>query len=860
MDREVKAIAYASAASAPSDRARRTASAARSSPSTSAASDDDLASHVRSAGGHGNVVLLAFPARAAVEGDLLRHPVDALQDREGVSDQGHPADAVPDLDLLDSESGLGDGLERSADGILHPADPLPCQDAGLRVLHDLVLLVAARAEVRVRHAHPDPTAEVLCAAVAGRAGLQHARRLEAVEEPAVDAAVDDRRLVGRRPLRIERDGAVRPRIGAVVVHRDQRRSDFLSNLIGKERTLLDDLIALGSVAHHLVRQEAGDARVGHDRHEPGGRLRGAQHLDRVSRDAPTDLREVERLHEFPSRGPVPEVGRGLAAVPFAGDRLPGDPDADLAPLQACAPGVRELERPVGVGIRGVRVRDLVPLLGAAHLHRGRDLVFPGHVARLDPDFRLQSDRGGRHLAEFRRRHAGRRARACDRDRFSRGLDRVRTASGRPGRVAPRSVEERADAPAATTDFVHALDLVVRHADDERRAVLRADVAEPGARFLEGPHRGGHELRHARPRRRAAIKGFRAAERRGPVVLERLAVSIHGYILLWGYYFISRGPSRGRGTPHAVESPAVSWSAVLPDGHGEPAEEAVCARSERGRLAGAVARRHHRDPERRPERARVRAVPDDLRRPRRRVRKRRGSARIEADVRHAEPRPPRVGWTSALLHDRTPWLHQVETHPRARIAAANSGATLTLVCDDWTVSVAITSSTALRFSSALPTNSPWTHAATTRRAPCFRSSLAAVAIVPPVEITSSTMPTDLPRTSSAFASIFTVYESMRFFTRKSNGTPATEDASFASRSAPWSGASSTSTFADFRYRPRAGMPLTSWVGSGNVWRISGFAGTAIVRSSSQLTAMCFAIVFAETASPSRKRLSWRPYPK
>src|SRR5437867_8822509 len=181
MDREVKAIAYASAASAPSDRARRTASGARSSPSTSAASDDDLASHVRSAGGHGNVVFLAFPARAAVEGNLLRHPVDALQDREGVSGQGHPADALPDLALVDSESGLGDGLERPADGILHAADPLPRQDAGLRLLDDLVLRFPTRAEVRVRHAHPDPAAEVLRAAVARRAGLQHAGRLEAVE-------------------------------------------------------------------------------------------------------------------------------------------------------------------------------------------------------------------------------------------------------------------------------------------------------------------------------------------------------------------------------------------------------------------------------------------------------------------------------------------------------------------------------------------------------------------------------------------------------------------------------------------------------------------------------------------------------
>src|SRR2546429_9019574 len=317
---EVKAISYASTGAAPSARRRRPPPGARSSPPPPPASDADLASHVRSASGDGNVVLLAFPARAAVEGGLLRHPVDALQDREGVPGQGHPADALPDLALLDSESGLGDGLERPADGILHAAYPFPRQDAGLRLLDDLVLRVPTRAEVRVRHAYPDPTAEVLRAAVAGRAGLQHAGRLEAVEEAAIDAAVDDRRLVGRRPLRIERDGAVRPRIGAVVVHRDERRSDLLADLIGEEGAFLDDLIALGGVAHHLVRQEAGDARVRHDRHQPGGRLRGAQHLDRVSRDAPTELRAGERPPQVPSPGAVPGIRRGLAAGPLARHR------------------------------------------------------------------------------------------------------------------------------------------------------------------------------------------------------------------------------------------------------------------------------------------------------------------------------------------------------------------------------------------------------------------------------------------------------------------------------------------------------------------------------------------------------------
>src|SRR5256884_1336213 len=224
---EVKAISYASTGAAPSARRRRPPPGARSSPPPPPASDDDLASHVRSASGDGNVVLIACPTRAAVEGNLLRHPVDALQDREGVPGQGHPADALPDLALVDSESGLGDGLERPADGILHAADPFPRQDAGLRLLDDLVLRVPTRAEVRVRHAYPDPAAEVLRAAVARRAGLQHAGRLEAVEEAAIDAAVDDRRLVGRRPFRIEGDRAVRPRIGAVIVHRDQRRSGRL---------------------------------------------------------------------------------------------------------------------------------------------------------------------------------------------------------------------------------------------------------------------------------------------------------------------------------------------------------------------------------------------------------------------------------------------------------------------------------------------------------------------------------------------------------------------------------------------------------------------------------------------------------
>src|SRR5437879_4197613 len=383
----------------------------------SAASDDDLAAHVRSPGGDGHVVLLAFPARPAVEGDLLRDPVDALQNREGVAGQGHAAHALSDLALHNPEARLRDGLERSTHRVLHPADPLARQHAGLRLLHDLVLLVAAPAEVRVRHAHPDPAAEVLRPAVAGGAGLQHARRLEAVQETAVDAAVDDRGLVGWRALRVERDGAVGSGIGAVIVHRDQRGSDLLADLVREERALLHDLVALGRVAHDLVSQQAGDAGIRHDRHEARGRLRRAEHLDRLLREAPSERRHVDRLAAPPARGPAAASERGPA---------PGDHDG-----------------------------------------------LPGR------------------------------------------LDRVGRPAGGPGCVAPRSIDECAEAPAPAVDLVDALDLFVRDAHDERVAILRADVAEARARLLEGPHRGGHELRHGRPRRRPAIKGFRAPGRDAP---------------------------------------------------------------------------------------------------------------------------------------------------------------------------------------------------------------------------------------------------------------------------------------------------------------------------------------------------------
>src|SRR3972149_4505752 len=161
MERVVKEIANASAASAPSERALRTASGARARRPTSPAPDDDLASHERTPRGPRHVVLLALPARAAVELQFPRDHVDALQDREGVSCEGHPAHARADLPFADEEAALGDGLESAADGVLHPADPALRQDSVLRPLETLILPLTTGGEERVRHPPPDPTAEVL---------------------------------------------------------------------------------------------------------------------------------------------------------------------------------------------------------------------------------------------------------------------------------------------------------------------------------------------------------------------------------------------------------------------------------------------------------------------------------------------------------------------------------------------------------------------------------------------------------------------------------------------------------------------------------------------------------------------------
>src|SRR5947209_3959739 len=118
-------------------------------------------------------------------------------------------------------------------------------------------------------------------------------------------------------------------------------------------------------------------------------------------------------------------------------------------------------------------------------------------------------------------------------------------------------------------------------------------------------------------------------RRAPAYLGSEGASIRRYILLWGYYFISRDPSRGPRNDHAV-APAISRSAVLPDGHGELVEETVRAGAERARPPSHLARHDHRDLDQRPERTRVRALPHDLGRPHRRVRKCGRRTRVEAD--------------------------------------------------------------------------------------------------------------------------------------------------------------------------------------------------------------------------------------
>src|SRR2546425_1859308 len=498
-EREWNVRAHASAASAPSARARRTASGARSSPSNSAASHHDLAAHVRASGRDRHVVFLAFPTRAAVEMDLARHPVHTLQDRERAAGERHPAHAPRDLALLNPEVGLRDGLERSTDGVLHAADPTLREDAGLRVREDLLRSIFAGPEVRVRHAHPDPAAEVLGPAVAGRAGPQRGGRLQAVEESAVDAPLDDRRLVGRRALRVERNRPVGARIGVVVVHRHKGRAHLLPDLVREERATLHDLVALRSMTHDLMREDAGDAGVRDHGQEACRRLFCREHLDGLARDPSPELAEVQRLHEFPAGGPISELVRRLPALPLAGDRLAGDADPDLPPADVSAPGVREFEPPIGLVVRGVRIRDSVPPLGAARLHRGGDFLLGRHVPWFDLNPRLLGLAGGRHLPKPRFGHPRGGPVASDGDGRS---GRLRDGSGvprRPGRVAPSTVHERAEAPSSPTNFIHTLDLFVRNADDEPATILDSHVTELGARLAEGADRGGRQLGHDIPR-------------------------------------------------------------------------------------------------------------------------------------------------------------------------------------------------------------------------------------------------------------------------------------------------------------------------------------------------------------------------
>src|SRR3989449_1462006 len=456
-EREWNVRAYASAASAPSAWARRTASGARSSPSKSAAPHHNLAAHVRSSGRDRHVVSLAFPTRAAVEMDLARHPVHTLQDRERAAGQRHPAHAPRDLALLNPEAGLRDGLERPTDGVLHAADPALREDAGLRVLEDLLPAILAGPEVRVRHAHPDPTAEVLGPAVAGRASPQRGGRLQAVEESAVDAPLDDRSLVSRRALRVERNRAVGAGIGAVVVHRHEGRAHLLPDLVREERATLHDLVAFRRVTHDLVREDAGDAGIRDHGQEAGRRLFRCEHLDRLARDPSPELAEVQRLHEFPARGPISELVRRLPMIALSGDRLAGDPDADLPPTDVSAPGVREFEPPIGFVVRRVRICDPVPPLGAARLHRGSDFLLGRDVPRFDLDPRLIGLPGGRHPPKLRFRHPRGGSAASDGDSRSGGLHDGGRVPRRPGRVAPCAVHERAEAPSPPMNFVHTLD-------------------------------------------------------------------------------------------------------------------------------------------------------------------------------------------------------------------------------------------------------------------------------------------------------------------------------------------------------------------------------------------------------------------
>ena len=106
-------------------------------------------------------------------------------------------------------------------------------------------------------------------AVAGREGV-HQPGIELVLHVALeDAVLDQHRVAGGGAFVVDVQGTATILQGTVVHHRAQGRGHLLADAAGEGGTALAVEIALETVTHRLVQQDAGPARAEHHRHGTG---------------------------------------------------------------------------------------------------------------------------------------------------------------------------------------------------------------------------------------------------------------------------------------------------------------------------------------------------------------------------------------------------------------------------------------------------------------------------------------------------------------------------------------------------------------------------------------------------------------
>src|SRR5438309_2723170 len=127
--------------------------------------------------------------------------------------------------------------------------------------------------------------------------------------------------------------------------------------------------------------------------------------------------------------------------------------------------------------------------------------------------------------------------------------------------------------------------------------------------------------------------------------------IRGYIYVPHHNFISRGPSRGRGTLDGVPTwpPDIRGTDVLPATDRRHAHPPERVRPERPWADRDLPRNPVPTRDFGPERPGARALPRDLGRHARGARQSGRRPRLEAHLRPAKHRPPRVRWPPAHVH-------------------------------------------------------------------------------------------------------------------------------------------------------------------------------------------------------------------